>query len=183
LCFHCTFSRINYKKIIPHFDNYSLISQKHAYYLLFREVVMIMQRREHLTSEGIQTIINIRATLNWGLTPELKEAFPNSIPVPRLLVENSQIPHPEWVAGFTSGECYFFINIQKSDTTKSGMQIRLRFELAQHIRDEQLIKSLVDYFGCGRYYNYGKAGYYRCEKFQEIKEIIMPFFFFRNIKS
>jgi hypothetical protein len=82
-------------KIIPHFDNYSLISQKHADYLLFREVVMMMQRREHLTSEGIQTIINIRATLNRGLTPELKEAFPNSIPVPRLLVENSQIPHPE----------------------------------------------------------------------------------------
>jgi hypothetical protein len=53
------------------------------------------------------------------------------------------------VAGFTSGEGYFLINIQKSDTTKSGTQVRLRFELAQHIRDEQLIKSLVDYFGCG----------------------------------
>lgn len=80
------------------------------------------------------------------------------------------------MAGFTSGEGYFFINIQKSDTTKSGTQVRLRFELAQHIRDEQLIKSLVDYFGCGRYYSSGEAGYYRCEKFQEIKEIIIPFF-------
>jgi hypothetical protein len=62
-------------KIIPHFDNCSLITQKHADYLLFREVVAMMNRKEHLSHEGLQKVINIRATLNEGLTPELKKLF------------------------------------------------------------------------------------------------------------
>lgn len=43
--------------IIPHFDRYPLITQKLADYLLFREVVMMMKRGEHLTAEGVQAII------------------------------------------------------------------------------------------------------------------------------
>ena len=77
--------------IIPHFFfliKYLLITKKHADYLLFREVVMIMSRKEHLTDIGIQTIINIRATMNRGLTPALIEAFPETVMVKRALVEN-----------------------------------------------------------------------------------------------
>jgi hypothetical protein len=53
---------------------------------------MMMERREHLTVEGLQAILNIRATLNTGVTPVLKEAFPlaprgNSVPVPRPMME------------------------------------------------------------------------------------------------
>lgn len=36
---------------------------------------MIM-RKEHLTHEGLIAIVNIRASLNLGLSGELKEAFP-----------------------------------------------------------------------------------------------------------
>lgn len=39
-------------KIVPHFDKYPLKTQKLADYLLFREVVMMMKRGEHLTVEG-----------------------------------------------------------------------------------------------------------------------------------
>lgn len=42
-----------------------------------------MENKEHLTVEGIQKIINIRATLNKGLTPVLKKAFPNTVAVSR----------------------------------------------------------------------------------------------------
>jgi hypothetical protein len=44
---------------------------------------MMMQRGEHLTIEGLQKIINIRASINKGLSPLLKEAFPNSVAIPR----------------------------------------------------------------------------------------------------
>jgi hypothetical protein len=80
------------------------------------------------------------------------------------------------MAGFTSGEGYFGLIIKKSENTKSGMQVVLRFELAQHIRDKQLIKNLVYYFGCGIYISSGEAAYYRCDKFINIKEKVVPFF-------
>jgi len=44
---------------------------------------MMMQKGEHLTVEGLQKIINIRASINKGLSPLLKEAFPNSVAVTR----------------------------------------------------------------------------------------------------
>ena len=44
---------------------------------------MKMKRGEHLTTEGLQDIINLKATLNKGFTPLLQEAFPECIPVPR----------------------------------------------------------------------------------------------------
>ena len=61
---------------------------------MFKEVVKKMKRGEHLTTEGLQDIINLKATLNKGLTPLLQEAFPECIPVPRSLMENRQIPDP-----------------------------------------------------------------------------------------
>lgn len=63
-----------------------MITQKRADYLLFKKVILIIKRKEHLTLDGLQAIVDIRATLNKGLTPALKEAFPKCVPVPRDLV-------------------------------------------------------------------------------------------------
>ncbi|CAF3544067.1 unnamed protein product [Fusarium graminearum] len=41
-------------KVIPHFDKYPLKTNKYSDYLLFKQVVMMMQRGEHLTAEGLQ---------------------------------------------------------------------------------------------------------------------------------
>lgn len=56
---------------------------------------MIMQRREHLTTSGLQEIINLRASLNLGLSDKLKAAFPKTIPANKPKVENQIIPHPQ----------------------------------------------------------------------------------------
>jgi hypothetical protein len=54
-----------------------------------------MQLKEHITLEGLQKIINIRATLNFGLSKELQLMFPETIPVPRPLKETCVIPHSD----------------------------------------------------------------------------------------
>jgi len=54
------------------------------------------------------------------------------------------------VAGFTSGEGCFYIGINKA-ATKIGYRVQLNFQITQHNRDEQLLKSLISYFGCGYY--------------------------------
>jgi len=80
--------------VIKHFDKYPLISFKLADYLLFKEVVNMIQLKEHLTVEGLEKIVAIKASINRGLTSELKAAFPNTVPVNRPLVENKIIRDP-----------------------------------------------------------------------------------------
>ena len=90
--------------IIPHFDSYPLLTQKRADYELFKLIIAKMERGEHLTSSGLLEIINIRASINLGLSSELKAAFPLHTPVARPLVEITEIHHTQWVVGFTSGD-------------------------------------------------------------------------------
>ena len=74
---------------------YPLITRKLADYLLFKEIVIRMERREHLKMDGLQEIVNIKASLNLGLSKNLPTAFPGTMPVPRPLVDNQFIPDPE----------------------------------------------------------------------------------------
>ena len=54
--------------LIKHFDQYPLITQKRGDYLLFKEILKIMQLKEHLTTDGLQKIVNLKASLNLGLS-------------------------------------------------------------------------------------------------------------------
>jgi hypothetical protein len=80
--------------IIPHFDKYPLITQKQADYELFRQVVKIMNRKEHLTPDGLQQIVNLKASINLGLSEGLKAAFPDIIPVSRPEVKLAENINP-----------------------------------------------------------------------------------------
>jgi hypothetical protein len=106
-----------------------------------------MLNKEHNTLEGIQKTVNIRASLNTGLSNDLKEAFPMTIPATLNLessIKNNNL-HPEWVAGFSTGESNLFIAVQKSKTN-SGLSTSLRFSIAQHSRDLLLLESFVIFF-------------------------------------
>ena len=163
-------------KVIPHFYKYPLKTKKHSDYLLFKEAVMIMQRGEHLTIEGIQKIVNIRASLNKGLTTVLKTAFPNSIPFSILPVPLNTKLHPQWIAGFTSGDGCFKISIRESKLYKAGSPVAILFILTQHIRDELLLKSFIDFFDCGHTYSYLNYIEFKCQSFKDNYEKILPFF-------
>jgi hypothetical protein len=67
------------------------------------------------------------------------------------LVTDQKISDPNWLGGFTSGEGCFFVNINKSKT-KLSVSVSLTFKLTQDVRDEQLMNSLIEYYGCGKYY-------------------------------
>jgi hypothetical protein len=69
------------KVIIPHFENYPLITKKQSDFLLFKEIVKIMDNREHLTEDGLIKIISLKASLNRGLSNELKVFFPKIIAI------------------------------------------------------------------------------------------------------
>lgn len=141
--------------ILPYFDNYPLITKKHSDYLLFKQIVLL---KEHNILEGIQKIVNIRASLNTGLSKDLKEGFPLTIPVTlknqENLFKNNNL-HPELVAGFYTGESNLFIAVQKFKT-KSGLSTSLRFSIAQHSRDLLLLENFVNFFEGGFVISYKK---------------------------
>jgi hypothetical protein len=166
------------KSVIPHFIKYSLLTQKRADFLLFKMAVELISNKEHLTIDGLRKIVALRASINKGLTPKLKESFPNIIPVPRPQVEDQEIKDPHWLAGFTDGEGCFLVRITNCSAYLSGSQVKLVFTLAQHSRDEKLVKSFVDYFGCGKYYKRldGFACDFVVTKFSDLEKRIIPFY-------
>jgi hypothetical protein len=164
--------------IIPHFDKYPLITQKKADFELFKRVIELMNRKEHLTPDGLQEIVNIRASINLGLSDGLKAAFPNTIPVARPVVVDQEIKDPHWLSGFVTGEGCFFIDIAKTSSCKVGVRVQLRFQMSQHIRDAQLMKNLICYLGCGKYYKVSnrEMGKFVVSGFSDNINILIPFF-------
>ena len=46
--------------IVPHFDKYPLLTNKKADYLLFKKILDLMARKEHLTEEGLKKLLQLR---------------------------------------------------------------------------------------------------------------------------
>jgi LAGLIDADG endonuclease len=80
--------------IIQHFFKYKLLTQKAADFILFTKVVELINTKVHLTSEGLHQIINIKASLNLGISENLKSDFTKITPVERPLVKTTNIPDP-----------------------------------------------------------------------------------------
>jgi len=164
--------------IINHFDSYPLITQKWADYQLFKLLVNMLLNKEHLTQEGLDKVMSIKASLNKGLSPKEKVAFPNIVPVERpLLVESPEI-NPYWLAGFTDGEGSFLINLYNSSVNKLGERTQLRFTITQHRRDIELLKSVITFLDCGIIAPNPLDSTVKLvvSKFSDITEKILPFF-------
>ena len=71
-----------------------MLTQKKADYLLFKQAVELVLRKDHLTRQGLLEIVSIKASLNLGLPDELKKAFPDVIPKDRPVVEYTGIQDP-----------------------------------------------------------------------------------------
>ena len=54
--------------IVPHFDQYPLITQKKADYLLFKQGIELLNLKARSDIEGIRKIVSIKASMNWGLS-------------------------------------------------------------------------------------------------------------------
>lgn len=162
--------------IVNHFDNYPLITQKWSDYQLFKQAVELVIRKEHLTTEGLKKIVSIRAALNKGLSENLNTVFPDVVPSIRPQVQNITIPDPYWISGFVDAEGCFNVRFIKTSKSES---VNLRFLVTQHLRDADLLNSLVNYFGCGRSsvrLSSSLHGDYVVTKFEDIRSKIIPFF-------
>lgn len=174
------FSIKEFHIILDHFEQYPLQSCKYADFIFFKEIILKIKCGEHLTVKGLQDIVNIKANLNRGLSPLLKEAFPKFVPVARASIETSLIPDPYWLAGFAEGESCFTISLNRDSAANTGYIVSLKFELSPDLRDEKLLQNIVNYMGCGKVYclttGSFNRGNYLVSKLSDILTKIIPFF-------
>ena len=165
-------------KLIIHLEKYPLLTQKAADFLLFKPAVELVNNKDHLTVEGLNQIINIKASMNLGLSDILKLEFPGYIAVDRPVINNENIIiDPHWISGFVSGEGNFDVRIP-STNSKRGYRVQLRFRITQNNRDIRLLEKIVEYFGSGNIYKYkGKSAVsLSIVDFTNITNVIIPFF-------
>lgn len=83
---------------------------------------------------------------------------------------------PLWLAGFTSGEGSFMVRTLNSPGRMLDTKVQLEYNLTQHMRDEQLIRNIAEFFNCGSVYLNRDTYVYRVLKLSDIVEKIIPFF-------
>lgn len=164
--------------IIPHFIKYPLLTQKRVDFGLFKLVCELMSNKEHLTMAGLIKIVSIKASLGKGLSTKLTESFPGIIPVDIPFIKTTAILDNAWVSGFVSAEGCFECVMRKSQTTKTGFQILLRFSINQHSRDTLLFKAFLKHWSCGVLRGDFKKPVvlFSVSQFSDILNIIIPFF-------
>lgn len=173
--------------IIPHFDKYPLVTHKKADYELFKLVLSNLVKKEHLSDEGLLRIVNLKASINKGLSAQLKTVFPQSKPHPRPTIVNPIVPHSQWIAGFTSGDGSFSVLIRQltHSTPKVNpeeqFRIILRFVISQDKRDKELMTNIINYLSCGRLVEYDNMADIHVESSKENLKFIIPFFIENSI--
>lgn len=160
--------------LFPFFEMYPLITQKKADFILFKETGELMVNKQHLTLKGLEHIVSIRASINKGMSDDLKQAFPNIVPVKRPLIVNQVIKDPNWLVGFISAEGCFYINLKNNPKMKTGYSVELVLTIVQHSRDEALMRSLKDYLDCGKVYVKGDRVDYKISKLKDLSEKVLP---------
>jgi hypothetical protein len=77
--------------LILYLEKYPLLTQKAADLLLFKKAVELVNNKAHLTLEGLEKIVNIKASMNLGLSDMLISEFPGYVPVERPVINNDNV--------------------------------------------------------------------------------------------
>lgn len=147
--------------------------------MFFKQAVELFFEKCHFQPDGLYKIVNLKASINLGLSEILKSEFNDFTIYNRPVINTKYIPDPNWVSGFVSGDGSFDINIPKNPTAKLGHRVQLRFRITQHSRDIELMKTLITYLGSGSLYNYPnqKAVALTVVDLSDITKKIIPFFY------
>jgi hypothetical protein len=166
------------KEIIPHFDKYPLITQKQSDFILFKSIVELIEKGQSLKKDSLIKIVSLKASLNKGLSKKLKISFPEINRTERLIVNIPQNIDYNWIAGFTSGEGCFSIDICKTIDCIVGYHTRLRILISQHSRDKLLMNNLINALGCGYIFKHPNRNLvtYTITNFENIYYKIIPLF-------
>ena len=176
--------------IVNHFKLYSLVSSKYIVFQYWLQAYNIMATKEHFNYQGMTKLATLKNLTNFGLSDNLKEAFPdfNISLIDTMSYKFRSIPHGMWVAGFVSGDGSFYTKMtQYKDTFHTGCI----FKITLHQKDTALLEGLYYFFSnyfpnisFNEYYSRKNKGIgfskqtvtLTISNIQDIGHIIIPFF-------
>ena len=164
-------------KLLIYLEEYPLLTQKSADLFLFKQIINLINNKAHLTVEGLNQIVNLKASMNLGLSDKLKSEFPRYGMVERPVINcDNVIINSSWLSGFVSAEGNFDVRTPKINS-KTGYRVQLRFRITQHLRDIKLMEKIVQYLGGGKVYKYTKSAVHlSIVDFSLITDKIVPLF-------
>src|SRR3984893_2933839 len=125
-------------KIIPHFLEYPLRGTKYLDFLAFKEAFEIIDKKEHLSQEGINKIYIISKSMN---SSRKFSTSSNYSPIHTKENSSNYIPITgNYINGFIAGDGCLSINLK-------GKRFGLMYlSIGQHINNRLLLESIVKYF-------------------------------------
>lgn len=181
--------------IIEHLEKYPLITQKRVDFELFKQAVDLIINKKHLTKDGLVNIINIKASMNFGvISDSLLTEFPDIKPSLRLsrwdlersLLKSKVSIDPDWLSGFVEGEGCFLVNIYKRKDSVLGEGVKLVFKITQDKRNSEVLALFSSIFDCGKVYNQSPKGGvldFMVTGLADITEKVIPFFLAHSLKG
>ena len=170
-------------KVIPHFDSYPCLTSKHLNYRDWKQISILMERKEHLTIKGIENIIKLASKKNKQRSFEDKFNYCNSfLGIERLngeIITNYDLP-ANWVQTYLTGESMFYVYVsEKKSRGKTYQGCDPSLELGQNNHDVAILLSLKKFFDGGYIkpkYNYMSLS--ECQNSRSVNRFI-----FRNTAS
>ena len=124
-------------KVLPHFDKYPLQSEKDIDLKYWKDCIIIMTSKGHLTQEGIEEIISNKTAMNKGISDKIRASFLNNTELVRpKYVHRKEMLEPNWICGFITGDGSFNVTINSKN------QVGLKVSIALHQRERLLLERI-----------------------------------------
>lgn len=172
--------------IIPHFDNHPLRGHKLNSYLVFKEVVVMMNNGKHLSPEGFLQILELCYFTNHTTqrTLETKQAILEKIqnkfgfvqfePIieSTLNKPNSSPINTDYMVGLVDGDGSFNFGFKST-----RRRIVPNFTIVQGIEDRSVLEDVQSYLNCGKVYDLqSQTSRYQVENVTDLVEKVLPEF-------
>ena len=138
--------------VCNHFDKYPLQTTKYVHFILWCQVMDIIEKKEHLTELGFNKVLSIKSVFPRGLSAKFLEVYFKGkfLPIVKPVFEPSVLNlNPNWIVGFVQADGTFDLNYIRQFRMKLGYTCQPQFRVTQHERDLIVLKRIIESMGCG----------------------------------
>jgi hypothetical protein len=163
-----------------HFENYPLETSKYIHFILWSDIMNLLEKKIHYEYDGFMKILGIISVFPKGLSKSVLEAHSGVVPIKKPgHVPGKILLNPYWIAGFIQADGTFGLNYIKSVRMKLGYTCQPQFRATQHERDLVVLERIIKTLGCGNIVkpSSGRDRYdISVANIKDITTIIIPFF-------